>query len=173
MVSYASEVKFDVLGVPEGPVVSEAAARAMADGARRVLGADVGLSITGVAGPDRQDGQPAGTVFVGLARPGHETVAVRVHGARVTGTGSASTPPSPPSTCCAGRSAARPGLTVRSAGGLRALVLDLVGGGVAAAGCRCRRGGHRDAHRRQLLPGVAGLQGDRAPRWRPSAWPAG
>ncbi len=69
VVSYASEVKFDVLGVPEGPVVSEEAARAMAEGARRVLGADVGLSITGVAGPADQDGRPPGTVFVGLARP--------------------------------------------------------------------------------------------------------
>jgi nicotinamide-nucleotide amidase len=73
VVSYASEVKFDVLGVPEGPVVTEDAARAMADGARSVLGADVGLSMTGVAGPDPQDGQPPGTVFVGLSRPGHET----------------------------------------------------------------------------------------------------
>ena len=73
VVSYASEVKFSVLGVPEGPVVSEAAARAMAEGARRVLGADVGLAMTGVAGPDPQDGQPPGTVFVGVARPGHET----------------------------------------------------------------------------------------------------
>ncbi len=73
VVSYASEVKFNVLGVPEGPVVSEAAARAMAEGARRVLGADVGLAMTGVAGPDPQDGQPPGTVFVGVARPGHET----------------------------------------------------------------------------------------------------
>lgn len=70
VVSYASEVKFDVLGVPEGPVVSDEAARAMAEGARRVLGADVGLSITGVAGPADQDGRPPGTVFVGLARPG-------------------------------------------------------------------------------------------------------
>ena len=75
VVSYASEVKFDVLGVPEGPVVSEAAARAMADGARSVLGADVGLSMTGVAGPDPQDDRPPGTVFVGLARPGHPTEA--------------------------------------------------------------------------------------------------
>ena len=73
VVSYASEVKFAVLGVPEGPVVTEEAARAMADGARSVLGADVGLSMTGVAGPDPQDGQPPGTVFVGLSRSGHET----------------------------------------------------------------------------------------------------
>jgi nicotinamide-nucleotide amidase len=76
VVSYASEVKFDVLGVPEGPVVSEDAARAMAEGARRVLGADVGLSVTGVAGPTEQDGHPVGTVFVGLARPGHGSEAV-------------------------------------------------------------------------------------------------
>jgi nicotinamide-nucleotide amidase len=73
VVSYASEVKIDVLGVPEGPVVSEPAARAMAEGARRVLGSDVGLSITGVAGPSTQDDQPPGTVFVGLARPGTDT----------------------------------------------------------------------------------------------------
>jgi nicotinamide-nucleotide amidase len=73
VVSYASEVKFALLGVPEGKVVSEEAARSMADGARRVLGSDVGLSITGVAGPDTQDDQPPGTVFVGLARPGQPT----------------------------------------------------------------------------------------------------
>ena len=70
VVSYASEVKFDVLDVPEGPVVSEAAAKAMAVGARRLLGADVGLSFTGVAGPAEQDGQPPGTVFIGLAMAG-------------------------------------------------------------------------------------------------------
>ena len=67
IVSYASDVKFDLLGVPVGPVVSPEAAAAMAVGARRVLGADVGLSLTGVAGPDEQDGQPVGTLHVGLA----------------------------------------------------------------------------------------------------------
>ena len=66
VVSYASQVKFNVLGVPEGPVVSADAAEAMATGVRKLLGADVGLSVTGVAGPDEQDGQVAGTVFVGL-----------------------------------------------------------------------------------------------------------
>jgi nicotinamide-nucleotide amidase len=76
VVSYASDVKYRVLGVPEGPVVSEVAARAMADGACRVLGSDVGLSITGVAGPESQDGLPPGTVFVGLSRPGHSTESV-------------------------------------------------------------------------------------------------
>jgi len=67
VVSYASEVKFDVLGVPVGPVVSPEAAEAMAIGAAKVLGSDVGLSVTGVAGPEEQDGHPAGTVFVGIA----------------------------------------------------------------------------------------------------------
>ena len=66
IVSYASDVKFGVLGVPEGPVVSLAAAAAMAAGARRVLGADVGIGVTGVAGPDEQEGHPVGTVFIGL-----------------------------------------------------------------------------------------------------------
>ena len=47
--------------------MSATAAEAMAAGARRVLGADVGLATTGVAGPAEQDGQPVGTVFVGLA----------------------------------------------------------------------------------------------------------
>ncbi len=67
IVSYASDVKFSLLGVPEGPVVTEEAARAMAEGARRVLGADVALATTGVAGPAEQEGQPVGTVFLGLA----------------------------------------------------------------------------------------------------------
>jgi nicotinamide-nucleotide amidase len=77
IVSYASDVKFSVLGVPEGPVVSGPAAEAMAAGARRVLGADVGLSVTGVAGPDPQDDQPPGTVFVGLAM-GDEVTSIQL-----------------------------------------------------------------------------------------------
>jgi nicotinamide-nucleotide amidase len=67
IVSYASDVKFTLLGVPEGPVVNPETAAAMAVGARRVLGADVGLALTGVAGPAEQDGQPVGTLHVGLA----------------------------------------------------------------------------------------------------------
>jgi nicotinamide-nucleotide amidase len=67
VVSYASEVKFDLLKVPVGPVVSAVAAEAMASGVRNLLKADIGLSVTGVAGPEEQDGHPAGTVFVGLS----------------------------------------------------------------------------------------------------------
>ncbi|MBX3287056.1 MAG: nicotinamide-nucleotide amidohydrolase family protein, partial [Actinobacteria bacterium] len=66
IVAYASDVKRSVLGVPDGPVVSAAAATAMAAGARRVLGTDVGVAVTGVAGPDPQEGQDVGTVWVGL-----------------------------------------------------------------------------------------------------------
>lgn len=83
IVSYASEVKFDLLGVPRGPVVSAEAAEAMAVGVRRVLGSDISLSVTGVAGPEEQDGQPAGTVFVGIAIGDHvEHVHLRLPGDR-------------------------------------------------------------------------------------------
>jgi nicotinamide-nucleotide amidase len=84
IVAYDSQVKYDVLGVPAGPVVSEAAAAAMAEGAARVTGADVGLGITGVAGPDDQEGVAPGTVFVGLTLPGQPTVSreLRVPGDR-------------------------------------------------------------------------------------------
>ena len=76
IVSYASDVKFDVLGLPPGPVVSEEAAAAMASSACRVLGSDVGISVTGVAGPAEHDGQPVGTVCFGLSVDG-EVTAVR------------------------------------------------------------------------------------------------
>lgn len=67
LVVYSTEVKRSLLGVSDGPAVSEQAALEMAAGAVEVLGADVGLALTGVAGPDEQDGQPVGTVWVGLA----------------------------------------------------------------------------------------------------------
>lgn len=67
VVSYASDIKFGLLKVTPGAVVSATAAEEMARGAREVLGADAALAVTGVAGPDEQDGQPVGTVFVGLA----------------------------------------------------------------------------------------------------------
>ena len=84
VVAYDSQVKFDVLGVPAGPVVTESAAAAMAEGAARVTRADVGLGITGVAGPDDQEGVAPGTVFVGLHLPGEpaQTRELRVPGDR-------------------------------------------------------------------------------------------
>ena len=83
VVSYASEVKYDLLGVPEGPVVTAEAAAEMAVGARRALGADIGLALTGVAGPDEQEGQPVGTLHVGIASDdGVTTTSLRLPGTR-------------------------------------------------------------------------------------------
>lgn len=76
VVSYWSEVKAKVLGVPrqllaDYGAVSEPVARAMAEGARRLTGADAALAVTGVAGPDRDDrGNAVGTVFIALATEG-------------------------------------------------------------------------------------------------------
>lgn len=82
--SYATEVKRSVLGVTAEQVVSAECARQMAEAARDVLGADVGIAVTGVAGPDEQDDQPVGTVWFGLAIPGlpTETVSTRLPGDR-------------------------------------------------------------------------------------------
>jgi nicotinamide-nucleotide amidase len=71
IVAYTPAVKQDLLGVsPEtierDGVVSAACALEMAAGARRALGADIGLSLTGVAGPDPEDGVEPGLVWIGL-----------------------------------------------------------------------------------------------------------
>jgi nicotinamide-nucleotide amidase len=66
LVAYASGVKHEVLGVPEGPVVSAEAAETMAGGVRKLLRADVAVGVTGAGGPEPQDGQPPGTVFVAV-----------------------------------------------------------------------------------------------------------
>jgi len=78
IVAYDSAVKFSVLGLRPGPVVSDEAAVAMAQGARSVVGAAVGLGITGVAGPDPQEDVSPGTVFVGIALPDGSTAARRL-----------------------------------------------------------------------------------------------
>lgn len=99
LVAYASEVKFELLKVPEGPVVTAECARQMAAGVAELLGADVGLALTGVGGPGPTEGRPAGTVFLavqgrGIDRvdeclfPGDPTEVVRsatVHGLRMLG----------------------------------------------------------------------------------------
>lgn len=71
VVTYATELKRRLLGVTAAQVVSGECALQMATGARDLLQVDWALATTGVAGPDLQEGQPAGTVFVGLA--GRET----------------------------------------------------------------------------------------------------
>jgi nicotinamide-nucleotide amidase len=69
-------VKRSVLGVTAERVVSEDSAKEMAEAACRVLGADVGISVTGVAGPAEQEGQPVGTVWFGVALPDRPAEAV-------------------------------------------------------------------------------------------------
>lgn len=64
LVSYASDVKFKLLDVPEGPVVSEEAVTAMARGAAKLLDADCAIAVTGVAGPEPLDGEDPGTVWM-------------------------------------------------------------------------------------------------------------
>ena len=75
VISYANEVKRDVLGVKAetlatvGAVSAETAAR-MAEGAKRLLKADLAVSLTGIAGPDGgSDEKPVGLVWFGLATP--------------------------------------------------------------------------------------------------------
>jgi len=73
VVAYASDVKFDVLGVTPGPVVTPECARQMASGAAKVLDADAVVAVTGVGGPDPEEGHPPGTVFVAARVHGVET----------------------------------------------------------------------------------------------------
>jgi nicotinamide-nucleotide amidase len=74
IVAYATDLKTSALGVEADLLaargaVDPAVAEQMAQGVRHVLRADVGLATTGVAGPDPQDGQPVGTVFVAVSTP--------------------------------------------------------------------------------------------------------
>ena len=80
VVSYTNGVKERALGVPhdmleEYGAVSEPVARAMAEGVRRLTCADIALSVTGVAGPDKDDrGHDVGTVYVALSAKNETTV---------------------------------------------------------------------------------------------------
>lgn len=66
IVAYASDVKHNLLGVGAGPVVCRSAAEEMALGARRLLAADIAVAVTGAGGPDPQDDQAPGTVFIAV-----------------------------------------------------------------------------------------------------------
>ncbi|WP_237565466.1 CinA family protein [Ornithinimicrobium cavernae] len=77
--SYSTELKTSVLGVPrdvieEHGTVAGETALLMADGVRRLTGADVGVATTGVAGPDPSEGKPVGTVFVAVTRESRRRV---------------------------------------------------------------------------------------------------
>jgi nicotinamide-nucleotide amidase len=79
LIVYATDLKHALAGVDSGLLasqgpVSPAVAASLARGARSRCGADWGVSTTGVAGPDPQDGVPVGTVFVAVSGPGVEEV---------------------------------------------------------------------------------------------------
>jgi nicotinamide-nucleotide amidase len=89
VVAYATELKIEVLGVEESVVerygvVSAECAVAMARGVRLLTGATYGVSTTGVAGPEQQEGKPVGSVFIAVAGPdGREAVlALELNGDR-------------------------------------------------------------------------------------------
>ncbi len=69
VVAYAEEVKFDLLGVDRGPVITARSAEQMARGVSRLLHADLAVATTGVGGPGPQEGLPQGTVFIAVATP--------------------------------------------------------------------------------------------------------
>ncbi|MDF2507044.1 MAG: damage-inducible protein CinA [Microbacterium sp.] len=93
VVAYATSVKANLLGVDrellatQGPVHPQVALQ-MADGVRRAVSvdgtaADVGVSTTGIAGPDSPDGQPVGTVYIGVVTPDASSVKTfHLHGDR-------------------------------------------------------------------------------------------
>ncbi|WP_024806142.1 CinA family protein [Nocardia sp. BMG51109] len=90
LIVYATELKRSLAGVSEdtlaadGPVAASTAGQ-LAVGARTVCGADWGVGLTGVAGPDEQDGWPVGTVFLGLAGPeSTEVLRLKLSGDRWT-----------------------------------------------------------------------------------------
>ena len=90
VVAYATDLKASVLGVDPALLAARGAvnpdvAGEMAAGVRALLGSDVGLATTGVAGPDPQDGHPPGTVHVAVATAG----GVRVESMRLPGDRSA------------------------------------------------------------------------------------
>lgn len=70
VITYATDVKSSVLGVPEGPSVSEEMVEAMARGVCERLGADVSIATTGVAGPDSWEGIAPGTVWIATSVDG-------------------------------------------------------------------------------------------------------
>lgn len=88
VVCYTNGVKEKVLGVPRpllvtDGAVSEPCARLLAENVRALCNADIGISFTGVAGPDPLEGHPPGTVYVGVAVRGRDTA---VHRLTLSGT---------------------------------------------------------------------------------------
>ncbi|MEE0004822.1 MAG: competence/damage-inducible protein A [Ligilactobacillus ruminis] len=83
-VTYSASAKENLLDIPkeiiiENGVVSEATAKWMAERTRIKMDTDFGVSFTGVAGPDTLEGNPAGTVWIGISQRGRLTAAFEYH----------------------------------------------------------------------------------------------
>ncbi|MDR3189833.1 MAG: nicotinamide-nucleotide amidohydrolase family protein [Lactobacillaceae bacterium] len=83
-VTYSPEAKTQLVGVPPilveaHGVVSAPVAEAMARGAQKELQTDWAISFTGVAGPENLDGHPAGTVYIGIVGPKHQSYTEKLH----------------------------------------------------------------------------------------------
>lgn len=78
-ITYSDKAKMEILGIPEGLLIAHGAvsgpcARAMADGTRRVARCEVGLAVTGIAGPGGGTSEkPVGTVFMAVSLPSGTT----------------------------------------------------------------------------------------------------
>ncbi|MPV37990.1 CinA family protein [Georgenia subflava] len=73
VVAYTNEVKYSVLGVERGPVVTARCAEQMATGVARLTGADIAVAVTGVGGPGPEEGKEAGTVYIGACAGARST----------------------------------------------------------------------------------------------------
>ncbi len=73
VIAYDPEVKYSLLGAPRGPVVTEPTAIAMAESTARLLLADIVVAVTGVGGPEPDEGKPAGTVVLAVTGGGSPT----------------------------------------------------------------------------------------------------
>lgn len=69
VIAYSEEVKFSVLNVDRGPVITDRCAEQMAVGVAKLLKTDYAVATTGAGGPGEQEGKPAGTVFIAVATP--------------------------------------------------------------------------------------------------------
>ena len=82
--TYSASAKENLLDIPkkiiiENGVVSEATAKWMAERTRIKMDTDFGVSFTGVAGPDTLEGNPAGTVWIGISQRDRQTAAFEYH----------------------------------------------------------------------------------------------
>ncbi|MDQ1583569.1 MAG: nicotinamide-nucleotide amidase [Microbacteriaceae bacterium] len=69
VVAYSEQVKFSLLGVEPGPVITARCAGQMARGVADLTNADAAVAVTGVGGPGPEEGEPAGTVFIAVHSP--------------------------------------------------------------------------------------------------------